>query len=129
MRKSLSLLILICMSVVAITAIAQDTGSITATDASKYVGQKKMVCGKVVSTKFLSSNSKQPTFLNLDKPYPNQVFTIVIWGSDRKNFSKPPETEYADKELCVTGVITSYKDKPEIVASAPTQIQIVTYQK
>ena len=25
----------------------------------------------------------QPTFLNLDDPYPKEVFTISIWGSER----------------------------------------------
>ena len=32
------------------------------------------------------------TFLNLDRPWPDQPFTIVIWGVDRPGFGRP-ETE------------------------------------
>jgi hypothetical protein len=46
----------------------------------------------------------QPTFLNLDKPYPQQVFTVVIWGRDRMKFGTP-EKQLADKNICATGMI------------------------
>ena len=59
--------------------------SITANDAAKHAGEVQTVCGMVASSKFASQSKKQPTFINLDQPYPNQIFTIVIWGSDRSN--------------------------------------------
>jgi hypothetical protein len=65
----------------------------------------------------------QPTFLNLDEPYPKEIFTILIWGSERPKFGQPEET-YRDKGVCVTGKITSYRGVPEIVASDPGQIEI-----
>jgi hypothetical protein len=40
------------------------------------------VCGKVVSTHYAKSSKGEPTFLNLDEAYPNEVFTILIWGPD-----------------------------------------------
>jgi hypothetical protein len=65
----------------------------------------------------------EPTFLNLDEPYPRQIFTILIWGSDRTKFGTP-EARYRDAQFCVTGTITSYKGSPEVVASEPGQIQV-----
>jgi len=59
--------------------------------------------------------------LNLEKPYPNHVFTAVIWGADRSSFSYAPET-LAGKKICVSGEITTYKSVAEIVVSSPTQI-------
>ena len=41
------------------------------------------MCGKVVSTHYAAQTKGQPTFLNLDEAYPRQIFTIVIWGSER----------------------------------------------
>ncbi len=38
----------------------------------------------------------QPTFINLDGSYPNQVFTIVIWGENSHKFSSL-EKRYNDK--------------------------------
>jgi hypothetical protein len=61
--------------------------------------------------------------LNLDEPYPRQIFTILIWGSDRLNF-REPENQYSNKKVCVTGVIKDYSGTPEIVASDPHQIEI-----
>jgi len=60
--------------------------------------------------------------LNLDKPYPNQVFTVVIWGNNRSKFGTP-EDAYEGKRICVSGKITAYGGLPEIVADDPKQIR------
>jgi hypothetical protein len=62
---------------------AAQTNKITAAEAKDHIGETRTVCGKVVSTHYASGSKGQPTFLNLDEPYPKEVFTILIWGSDR----------------------------------------------
>ncbi|HEV2172121.1 MAG TPA: hypothetical protein VGR71_01065, partial [Nitrospira sp.] len=96
-----------------LSALAEKT--LTATEAKNHIGEQATVCGKVVSTRYAESSRGSPTFLNLDEPYPNQVFTILIWGSDRSKFGDP-ETSYRGKRICVTGKISDYKGGPEIVA-------------
>ncbi len=93
-------------------------------DASKYVGEVITVCGYVVSTKYASKSKGQPTFLNLDKPYPDQIFIVVIWGNDRHLFNRPPEKKYKGKNICVTGQIIIYRGIPEIIVEDPSQIII-----
>jgi hypothetical protein len=95
---------------------AAQTNKITAAEAKDHVGEIRTVCGKVVSTHYASGSKGQPTFLNLDEPYPKEVFTILIWGSDRAKFGAP-ETKYKDARVCVTGKITSHREKPEITAT------------
>ena len=56
----------------------------TAAEAKNHVGENPTVCGKVVSARFAKDSKGQPTFLNLDEPYPRQIFTIVVWGSNRE---------------------------------------------
>jgi hypothetical protein len=114
-------LVLFCLAV-QFAAYAQ-TGHLGAAEAKNHIGEKGIVCGKVVSTRFAGRSRGQPTFLNLDKPYPNQIFTIVIWGSDRPKFGDP-EAKYSDKNVCVTGKVTSYRDIPEIAANDPSQIEL-----
>ncbi len=97
------------------------SAKITAREAKDHVGENQTVCGKVVSTRYASGSKGQPTFLNLDEPYPKEIFTILIWGEDRSKFGTP-ETDYRDKNVCVTGKITSYRGTPEIVATEPSQI-------
>jgi len=75
----------------------------------------------VVSTHYASGSKGQPTFLNLDEPYPKEAFTILIWGNDCAKFGTP-DTKYKDAKVCVTGKITSHRAKPEIIATEPSQI-------
>jgi DNA/RNA endonuclease YhcR with UshA esterase domain len=96
---------------------------LTASEAKEHFGENATVCGDVVSARYAESSKGQPTFLNLDKPYPNQIFTVVIWGSNRSKF-KTPEDNYKDKKICVTGKITAYDGLPEIIAEDPKQIRV-----
>lgn len=96
---------------------------LSASDAKTHIGETQTVCGKVVSTRYATNSKGQPTFLNLDEPYPKEIFTILIWGDNRSKFGKP-ETEYRDKNVCVTGKITSYRGTPEIVANDASQIVV-----
>jgi hypothetical protein len=96
---------------------------LTAAEAKDHIRETATVCGIVASTRCAASTKGQPTFLNVDKPYPSQVFTVLIWGSDRSKFGRPEE-EYKAKRICVTGKITEYRGAPEIVADDPKQIQI-----
>jgi hypothetical protein len=62
-----------------------------------------------------------PTFLDLDKPYPNQVFSAVILGSDRTKFGTP-EVSLREKQICVTGDIFLFQGKPEIIMRDTEQL-------
>jgi len=95
----------------------------SASEAINYIGEVATVCGYVASAKYASSTRGQPTFLNLEKPYPNQIFTIVIWGRNRTRFESP-EVEYRGKRICVTGIIEDYRGVAEIEAKIPGQIKV-----
>jgi len=120
--RTIRILGLIFVSLVAASTQTQ-TGHLTAAEAKNHVGEKATVCGKVVSARFAKDSKGQPTFLNLDEPYPNHIFTIVIWGSDRDKFGDIL-TKYSVKTVCVTGKISSYQGKPEIAVSDPSQIEV-----
>lgn len=108
--------------VIVLAAVNAVAGTITAAQAKGHVGQSETVCGRVSSTHY-SREGRRPTFLNLDEPYPHQIFTIVIWGADRAEFGQPEE-KYRDKSVCVTGTIRSYRGVPEITARGPAQIRM-----
>jgi len=97
------------------------TNKITAAEAKDHVDEVRTVCGKVASTHFAAKGKGQPTFLNLDTPYPKTVFTILIWGSNRAKFGTP-ETKYRDATICVTGKITIYRGTADIIVTEPSQI-------
>ena len=99
--------------------IALASQSLTTAEAGKHIGETATVCGHVASAHYAARSHGQPTFINLDKPYPTAPFTIVIWGSDRDKFGAP-ETAYRDRDICVTGQIKSpLKSLPQDGASRP----------
>jgi hypothetical protein len=97
--------------------------TLTAEQAKDHVGETAKVCGQVASEHFAFRTRGQPTFLNLDQPYPHPVFTAVIWGTDRARFSQP-EKRYLNKRICVTGPITVHRGQPEMVLHSPKQIKV-----
>lgn len=77
-------------------------GKINTVQAKYNTGTKSCVCGTVVSTKF--SEKSGATFLNLDKKFPNQIFSVTIWAKERSNFSYKIEDELYGKKVCITGI-------------------------
>jgi endonuclease G len=73
--------------------------------AAFYAGKRDeiTVCGKVVSTKL---SSKGNIFLNLDKPFPNHIFTVTIFKDQVSNFSYLPHEFLKDKTICIQGTVT-----------------------
>jgi len=102
--------------------VLADAANISAVDAIHFVGQVATVCGLVASAKYASETKGQPTFLNLDKPYPNHVFTAVIWGKNRGAFPYAPES-MAGRRICVSGIVQLYREKAEVVVSVPNQLK------
>lgn len=92
--------------------------SLNAAQAKAHVGENATVCGIVASEHTATSSRGEPTFINLDSPYPDQVFTILVWGDDRKNVGQLPRLE---SHVCATGLIKDYRGVPEIVVRSSGQ--------
>ncbi|HXY55496.1 MAG TPA: DNA-binding protein [Nitrospirota bacterium] len=106
-----------------VTSPLYSADTISPEEAINHIGQPATVCGIVASTRFATKSKGQPIFLYLDKPYPDHIFTIIIWGSDRSSFPNVPEVYYKNKRICVSGQIQLYNGKPEITARRSSQIK------
>ena len=62
-------------------------------------------------------------FLNFDQPYPNSPLVAVIFPDNLGKFGDLKL--FKDQSVQVSGTITEYHDKPEIVLESPDQIKIV----
>ncbi|HEY1649446.1 MAG TPA: hypothetical protein VGF96_15800 [Terracidiphilus sp.] len=114
--KASRLLVLSLFSIVVAPISSQ---MISAADAKNHVGGKATVCGKVAGERTATSSKGEPTFINLDVPYPNQIFTILIWGEDRQNVGTLPSE---GSHICATGTIQEYRGVPEIVVKSKEQL-------
>ena len=107
----------------AFAATASAQKKLTVPEAKEHFGEQATVCGEVVSARYANTSKGEPTFLNLDKAYPNPLFTIVIWGNNRSKFGAPEEA-YMGKRICVSGKISAYDGVPEIIADDAHQIKL-----
>jgi hypothetical protein len=93
--------------------------SLTTAQAKAHEGENATVCGVVAGERTATSSRGEPTFMNLDSTYPNQVFTILVWGDDRKNVGELPKV---GSHVCAKGLITDYRGIPEIVVRSSEQL-------
>jgi hypothetical protein len=91
-------------------------------EAGRHDGEEAMVCGLVAATKYAGGARGRPTFLDFGGAYPDQVFQVVIWGSERARYHEAPEQTYLHQHVCVTGRIRLYRGKPEITVKDPAQL-------
>ncbi|MCB0635742.1 MAG: DNA/RNA non-specific endonuclease [Lewinella sp.] len=82
-----------------VTQVRQHTGS----------GNVVRVCGTVVGTHVSRSGN---VWLNIDKQYPNQLFSVFIRKEDLVNFGYNPETTLVNRQLCFEGEVSDYNGTP-----------------
>ncbi len=104
-----------------IVAAATAQTSIKLEDVSKHIGDSVTVCGKVAGMRYFENSKNKPTFLNIGANHPNQLLTVVIWETTRALFTIKVD-DLMDKEICITGRIILFKERPEIVIDKPEQV-------
>ncbi|MEJ2481772.1 MAG: thermonuclease family protein [Gemmatimonadota bacterium] len=90
-------------------------------DASRHPGVVATVCGTVAGGRYLGGDGL--TFLNLERRYPNQPFTIVIPIGTRRRLGGRPETELRGVDVCVAGMIELHRGTPQIMIHDPAQLE------
>ncbi len=79
--------------------------------AKQYMGQNEEVtiCGTVVGTRYSRSGN---LWINLDKPFPNQVFSVFIRKKDLPNFPYDPKEVLSNEKACFTGKVENFSGTP-----------------
>jgi hypothetical protein len=118
MKKTLIFIISICLWQISFSQ------NVPLDSVQFYVGKTITVCSKVQST-FVTKSEKKTTYINFGKPYPNTTFTAVIFASDSSNFKYIPSEYLKEKNVCITGKVELYKDKPQIIVKKEEQISVI----
>lgn len=116
------LFILICF--VSLGSVAQ-VCDVTITDAHKFVGKEVVVCGVVAQVATPQGIQGNPTYLNMGGRYPNQPFTVVIWGQEAMQFPMGFLKSLEGKRIAVSGVVVDYRGKPQIVVGDVGEVVLV----
>lgn len=95
--------------------------AIGACNAGNYIGQEKIVEGRVVDIYKSKTNT---LFINLEKPYPNSCFTAVVFSSNLYKFPEDYENYFNGKLVRFKGEIKLYEGKPEIILESMSQVEV-----
>ncbi|MFT6337299.1 MAG: endonuclease G [Saprospiraceae bacterium] len=87
---------------------------------NKY--RKVKVCGKVVSAR---NSRKGHAWINLDRKYPNDYFSVMIYKEELTNFTYDPVKHFKDEKICVEGEIGKIGNKPVAKISNPKRISFM----
>jgi DNA/RNA endonuclease YhcR with UshA esterase domain len=111
--------LLTLFAVICAASVTAQTPNYTAADAAKHVGEIATITDKVDG---VHQSGRGNIFLNLGGKNPNQIVTAFIPAASAGDFSNPQQ--YEGKTVAVSGKITLYHGKPEIIVSNVSQIII-----
>jgi len=92
---------------------------VTAAEAKKHVGEEAVVTGVIAEVNKAASLVR----LNFEKPYPENVFTAVIFARNTNDF--PEVDKLKGKTVEVSGKIAEYRNHPQIVVNGTNQIKVI----
>ncbi len=87
-------------------------------EAADYEGKMVTVKGFVADI----YRSEKVAYLNFVKKYPDNPFTAVIFARSFSDF--PDLDKYMNKEVEVTGIMSKYKGKPQIILNSPDKLKM-----
>jgi len=117
MRKTLVVFFLIFI-------VKSLSAQIVSADSAKYFGDKIVSVKGIVMSTYETHGEKISQVLNFGKPYPDQVFQVIIYEKDLSKFVVNPIEFFKDKELTVRGKVKVVKGKPFILVDNPNQIVV-----
>lgn len=91
------------------------SGQISVYEADAHIGESTTVCGEVSQI----SQTSKATYINFGGIYPKHKFSAVMWSNNIM-----PTSEGSN--ICITGLIESYKGVPQIVIRS-VENQISSY--
>jgi DNA/RNA endonuclease YhcR with UshA esterase domain len=112
--------LILCTLLICVSYFVKSQTLILAKDAAQYVGKNVTICDSVYSTKALD----KVTLINLGGNYPKELITVVVNKEDVSKFSSEPASMYLGNNICVTGIVTEFKGKMQIVVTEPKQIVV-----
>lgn len=96
---------------------------IPAAEARKMIGTNAAVVGKIVEV----HKTEKVIRLNFEEKFPKQTFTAVVFARNFNTFTNLDGLE--GKTVEVSGPVTEYRGRPEMVLSTNSQLRIVAAEK
>lgn len=116
------ILITSLLSMASLNAFSQEI-KIEAIKAPFHVGKTVMACGQLAEIKHLENRH----YLNLDRMYPNQTLTLLVWDNNYKWFEERfgRLDGLVGKRFCARGTIEEYKNNLQMKVNNPQFLRLM----
>ena len=96
---------------------------IEAIKAPFHVGKSVMACGQLAEIKHLDNRH----YLNLDRKYPNQTLTLLVWDNNYRWFEERfgRIDGMVGKRFCARGTIEEYKKNLQMKVNNPQFLRLM----
>ena len=117
-------------------AAAVVAGYIPSSQMGEKVGEEGTVRGRIADYLYVTGKPRKPTLLLFDVAAGFSAGSLVsdiktpdtpsilVWREDKKNFRTDFYRFFTGKTVCVTGKIELFDNKPVIIATNESQIQV-----
>jgi DNA/RNA endonuclease YhcR with UshA esterase domain len=113
----------LCLTAIANQSRAAETNAIPLTigtaQAAANIGKQVTVTGVVAQVSFRPSL----VFLNFDKAFPSNLFTVIVRNKNTNEFESLSALK--GKSVSVEGKVIDYNGKPEMELTRKTQLKIL----
>lgn len=94
-------------------------------DIRNYIGDSVIFCSKVYKTRYFQGSEESPTLLDVQANLSDPFVNVLILEKDRPKFSNAPEMRYANKKVCIFGLVQMRNNIPTIIIRNETQIKLL----
>ena len=105
-----------------LSPLSLPSGHINTVQAQNRINKDAVVCGKVVASRY---SRKGHLWLNIDKQFPNQLFSVFIRKENLVNFSYDLKNQFTNQNICVIGKVESFSDTPSITIEDEGDIKLL----
>ncbi len=96
--------------------------TISAYDADRYIGEIARIYGRVSDVWYERKTDEY--YLFFGEPYPYQDFSVIITGKTARRYSYRPERYFVNRNIAVTGLVSMWDNRPEMLVKKRSQIEV-----
>jgi hypothetical protein len=96
--------------------------TVSAYDAYQFIGEIARIYGKVSEVWYERQTDEYTLYIG--GPYPYQDFSVIISGKHARGFSFRPDRYFRNRNIAVTGLVSLWDDRPEMLIKRRSQIEV-----
>lgn len=96
--------------------------TVSAYDAYQFIGEVARIFGRVSEVWYERQTDEYTLYIG--GPYPYHDFSVILSGKHARGFSFRPDRYFRNRNIAVTGLVSLWDDRPEMLIRKRSQIEV-----